>query len=182
MKQSASPTQPLPPSWMGHVGEEFEREYMVNLKAFLKQELDHKRPIFPHGSEIFSAFNLTPFDLVKVVIIGQDPYHGPGQAHGLCFSVKPGVRVPPSLQNIYKELNADLKLDIPNHGFLESWAKQGVLMLNSVLTVEKGKAGSHQGKGWENFTSKIVEVLNKESKNLVFFIVGESCSEESCMC
>lgn len=170
---------PLPPSWMQHLGQEFEKDYMLNLKAFLQDELKNQKSIYPHGSEMFSAFNLTPLDQVKVVIIGQDPYHGPNQAHGLCFSVKPGIRVPPSLKNIYKELKSDLNLDMPNHGFLESWAKNGVLMLNNVLTVEHGQAASHKGKGWEIFTDKVVDILNNECQNLVFLLWGSHAQKKA---
>ena len=164
--------QPLPSGWMKVLGEEFQKNYMINLKAFLASEIDQKKVVYPHGKDIFSAFSLTPFQRVKIVIIGQDPYHGPGQAHGLSFSVRPGVRVPPSLQNIYKELDSDLNIKPANHGYLESWAKEGVLMLNNVLTVEKSKAASHQNKGWELFTDRVVEVLNEGKENLVFFLWG----------
>jgi len=128
--------------------------------------------IYPSGRNIFSALDATPFEQVKVVILGQDPYHGPGQAHGLCFSVLPGVDVPPSLQNIFKEIERDLGIARPGHGYLMSWARQGVLLLNSVLTVEAGNAGSHQGKGWEGFTDHIVERLNAERDGLVFLLWG----------
>lgn len=170
---------PLPASWMQHLGQEFEKDYMLNLKAFLQDELKNQKSIYPHGSEMFSAFNLTPLDQVKVIIIGQDPYHGLNQAHGLCFSVKPGIRVPPSLKNIYKELKSDLNLDMPNHGFLESWAKNGVLMLNNVLTVEHGQAASHKGKGWEIFTDKVVDILNNECQNLVFLLWGSHAQKKA---
>ena len=163
---------PLPSDWMDVLGEEFLKDYMVNLRAFLAAEISQKKILYPHGKDIFSAFDLTPFQKVKVIIIGQDPYHGPGQAHGLSFSVRPGVRVPPSLQNIYKELESDLGIKPVCHGYLESWAKEGVLMLNNVLTVEKSKAGSHQNKGWEHFTDKVVEILNEQKENLVFLLWG----------
>ncbi|MBF0312199.1 MAG: uracil-DNA glycosylase [Oligoflexia bacterium] len=159
-------------SWKKHLLGEFSKDYMQTLRTFLQDELQQKKLIFPHGSEIFSAFNLTPFDQVKVVIIGQDPYHGIGQAHGLCFSVKPGIPAPPSLLNIYKELASDVGFTAPTHGHLISWAKQGVLLLNAVLTVEKNRAGSHHGKGWEQFTDKVVDVLNREKENLVFILWG----------
>ena len=170
---------PLPTSWMNHLGKEFKKDYMLKLKKFLQEELDQKKDIYPRGSEIFSAFNLTPLNEVKVVIIGQDPYHGPNQAHGLCFSVKPGITTPPSLKNIYKELKSDLDLEAPDHGFLESWAKNGILMLNNVLTVERGKPASHQGKGWENFTDKVVEILNNECENLVFLLWGSHAQKKA---
>ena len=170
---------PLPESWTNYLGEEFKKNYMLNLSSFLKSEIRNKKSIYPRGSEIFSAFNLTPLDKIKVVIIGQDPYHGINQAHGLCFSVKPSVSIPPSLHNIYKELKSDLNIDTPNHGFLESWAKNGVLMLNNVLTVEHGKAASHQGKGWEVFTDKVVDVINSKCLNLVFLLWGSHAQKKA---
>jgi len=175
----SSNKQPLPSSWMTHLGGEFEKDYMLNLKSFLQKELDSKKSIYPKGSEIFSAFHLTPFNKVKVVIIGQDPYHGPNQAHGLCFSVKPNIATPPSLKNIYKELKDDLGIDEPNHGFLENWAKNGVLMLNNVLTVQRSRPASHQGRGWEIFTDKVVDVLNKEGNNLVFLLWGSHAQKKA---
>jgi len=171
--------QPLPASWMNYLGEEFEKGYMLKLKSFLKEELDKKKSIYPCDSEMFSAFNLTPLDKVKVVIIGQDPYHGPNQAHGLCFSVKPGIKPPPSLKNIYKELKSDLALEIPNHGFLESWAKNGALMLNNVLSVEHSKPASHKGQGWEIFTDRVVNILNEECNNLVFLLWGSHAQKKA---
>lgn len=159
-------------SWKKHLLSEFEKDYMKNLKKFLKAQYDSKKTIYPAGTEYFTALNLTPFEKVKVVIVGQDPYHGPGQAHGLSFSVKPGVPAPPSLKNIFKELHADLKLPIPKHGHLEKWAQQGVLLLNAVLTVEGGKANSHQGKGWELFTDRIIHLLNDQREQLVFLLWG----------
>ncbi len=170
---------PLPESWMTYLGEEFEKDYMKNLSTFLKEELAKKKSMYPRGQEIFSAFNLTPLNEVKVVIIGQDPYHGPGQAHGLCFSVKPGVPTPPSLKNIYKELESDLNLEKPNHGFLESWAKNGVLMLNNVLTVLRSQPASHQGRGWEIFTDKVVDILNNKCDNLVFLLWGSHAQKKA---
>jgi uracil-DNA glycosylase len=169
----------LPESWMNHLGAEFEKDYILKLQSFLKEELIEKKVIYPSDSEIFSAFNLTPLNEVKIVIIGQDPYHGENQAHGLCFSVKPDVRVPPSLKNVYKELKSDLGLEIPNHGFLESWAKNGVLMINNVLTVEQGKPASHQNRGWEIFTDKVVEILNDECENLVFLLWGSHAQKKA---
>ena len=152
---------------------------MLKLKSFLQKEKDNKKAIYPNESEIFSAFNLTPLNEVKLVIIGQDPYHGSGQAHGLCFSVKSGTTPPPSLKNIYKELKTDLNLESPNHGFLESWAKNGILMLNNVLTVEHGKPASHKGQGWEIFTDKVVEILNDKCKNLVFLLWGSHAQKKA---
>jgi len=162
----------LEQSWLDHLGEEFDKDYMRSLRAFLKQQKQMGKEIYPPGDLIFNALNTTPFDKVRVVILGQDPYHGPGQAHGLCFSVLPGVATPPSLGNIYKEIQADLGINPPGHGCLLPWAEQGVLLLNAVLTVEKFKAASHQGKGWEQFTDRVVAVLNEKRENLVFLLWG----------
>lgn len=162
----------LEPSWKAVLAEEFAKPYMASLKSFLAKEKQDGKTVYPKGDEYFAALNTTPFSDVRVVIIGQDPYHGPGQAHGLCFSVKPGVAVPPSLVNIYKELKADLGIQPPQHGFLLDWAKQGVLMLNAVLTVQAGMAASHQGKGWENFTDAIVHALNDQREGIVFVLWG----------
>jgi uracil-DNA glycosylase len=159
-------------SWMKRIGLEFQKNYMLQLEEFLEKRRQTKVPIFPETQNIFKALNSTAFDHVKVVILGQDPYHGPGQAHGLSFSVPRGVQKPPSLQNIFKELHQDLGLPIPETGDLLHWAQQGVLLLNSVLTVEDGKPGSHQNQGWEKFTDKIVEVLNDERQHLVFILWG----------
>lgn len=152
---------------------------MRKLKNFLTAEYQAGKTIYPRGEEYFAALNLTPFDKVKVVIVGQDPYHGPGQAHGLCFSVHDGVRLPPSLQNIFKELHADLGVKIPQSGSLKKWAEQGVLLLNAVLTVEDGKAASHQGRGWEEFTDKIIHVLNEEKESLVFILWGSYAQKKA---
>ncbi|MFT6332662.1 MAG: uracil-DNA glycosylase [Lentimonas sp.] len=171
--------QPLPESWMKHLGVEFEKDYMLKLNSFLEEESRAGKSIYPDDSATFSAFKLTPLNEVKVVIIGQDPYHGPNQAHGLCFSVSPEMSIPPSLRNIYKELKSDLNLEKPSHGFLESWAKNGVLMLNNVLSVEQGKPASHQGKGWEIFTDKVVDVLNEECQNLVFLLWGSHAQKKA---
>lgn len=159
-------------SWKNHLAGEFEKPYMVELKKFLKNEKEKKKDIYPPGPLIFNALNTTDFNNVKVVILGQDPYHGPNQAMGLSFSVPRGVRPPPSLLNIFKEIEADLKITRPTHGDLSSWAKQGVLLLNATLTVEAAKAGSHQKKGWESFTDKIISSLNNEKENLVFMLWG----------
>ena len=145
---------------------------MAALKDFLVAERDKGKRIFPKGSEWFHALDATPLEKVRVVILGQDPYHGEGQAHGLCFSVKPGVRPPPSLINIYKEMKSDLGLETPSHGNLEAWAKQGVLLLNAVLTVEAGRAGSHQGKGWERFTDAVIRLVNDQPRPVVFILWG----------
>ena len=162
----------LEPSWKARVGDWFEREDMRALSSFLRERIRAGARIHPQPQNIFAAFDATPFDGAKVVILGQDPYHGPGQAHGLCFSVLPGVEVPPSLQNIYKELARDTGFVPPAHGYLMPWAQRGVLLLNSVLTVEEGRAGSHQGKGWEGFTDHVVDVLNREREGLVFLLWG----------
>lgn len=151
---------------------EFEQEYMQRLRQFLISEKQQGKVIYPEGKDIFNSMNLVSFDDVKVVIIGQDPYHGPGQAHGLCFSVPPGVRIPPSLVNIFKEIHNDLDVHPGNHGNLTHWANQGVLLLNSVLTVENNRAGSHQGKGWERFTDAIITLINRERSRLVFLLWG----------
>ena len=162
----------LEPSWKARVGDWFVREDMRALSSFLRERIRAGARIHPEPQNIFAAFDATPFDDAKVVILGQDPYHGPGQAHGLCFSVLPGVEVPPSLQNIYKELARDTGFVPPAHGYLLPWARRGVLLLNSVLTVEEGRAGSHQGKGWEGFTDHVVDVLNREREGLVFLLWG----------
>ena len=162
----------LDASWKDRIGDYLQREDMAALSAFLRQRKAQGARIYPPGPEIFAAFDATPFEQVKVVVLGQDPYHGAGQAHGLCFSVRPGVPVPPSLENIFKEIHADLGLPRPDHGCLLPWARQGVLLLNAVLTVEDGRAGAHQGKGWEGFTDHVVDVLNSEREGLVFLLWG----------
>lgn len=162
----------LEPSWKAKVGEYLKRDEMQALSAFLRERRAKGARIYPPGPKIFAAFDATPFDAVKVVILGQDPYHGPGQAHGLCFSVLPGVPVPPSLDNIFKEIQRDLGIARPDHGCLTPWAERGVLLLNAVLTVEEGRAGAHQGKGWEGFTDHVVDVLNREREGLVFLLWG----------
>ncbi|UZW61040.1 uracil-DNA glycosylase [Lysobacter enzymogenes] len=162
----------LDPSWKSRIGDWFAREDMQSLSRFLRERKSAGARIFPPGPQIFSAFDATAFDQVKVVILGQDPYHGQGQAHGLCFSVQPGVAVPPSLDNIFKEIHRDLGIARPDHGCLLPWARQGVLLLNAVLTVEEGRAGAHQGKGWEGFTDHAVDVLNREREGLVFLLWG----------
>lgn len=159
-------------SWQQLLKGEFEQDYMQQLREFLLNEKKAGKQIFPPSKLIFNALNSTPFERVRVVILGQDPYHGPGQAHGLCFSVMPGVAPPPSLMNIYKELQRDTAFVPPGHGCLTYWAEQGVLLLNAVLTVEAFKAGSHQGKGWERFTDKIVSTLNQHQEGLVFMLWG----------
>jgi uracil-DNA glycosylase len=169
---SDTPTIRLEPSWKAHIGDYLLRPEMQALAAFLRAEKQAGKRIYPPGPEIFAAFEHTPFDAVRVVILGQDPYHGPGQAHGLCFSVRPGVRVPPSLDNIFKEIQRDLGNARPDHGCLTPWADRGVLLLNSVLTVEEGRAGAPQGKGWEGFTDAAIDALNRERDGLVFLLWG----------
>ena len=162
----------LESSWLEYLASEFAQDYMLELRAFLQQRKAAGATIYPPGKKIFNALNSTPFSQVKVVIIGQDPYHGAGQAHGLSFSVPHGITVPPSLRNIYKELNSDVGFIAPGHGCLSAWAKQGVLLLNSVLTVEHSQAGTHQNKGWEKFTDRIIQLLNSERTALVFMLWG----------
>ena len=172
-------------SWLEILKQEFDLPYMKNLNQFLSEQRQLGKNIYPASENIFCALNSTPFPQVKVVILGQDPYHGPEQAHGLCFSVKKGLPIPPSLKNIYKELNSDLGIDAPGHGNLHEWSQQGVLLLNSVLTVNQADAGSHQGKGWELFTDKIIAELNHHHKNIVYFLWGAyaqkkgSCIDDS---
>ena len=162
----------LEPSWLAQLQDEFAKPYMKQLRAFLLEEKRQGKTIFPASRNWFNAFRQTPFEAAEVVIIGQDPYHGPGQAHGLCFSVAPGVEPPPSLRNVFAELQRDLGLALPGHGCLESWARQGVLLLNSVLTVESGRAAAHQGRGWEQFTDRAVQLLNEHREHLVFMLWG----------
>jgi uracil-DNA glycosylase len=166
-------------SWKTPLLPEFSSDYMVALKQFLQSEKAAGKTIYPKGSEWFRALDLTPLDKVRVVILGQDPYHGPDQAHGLCFSVKPGVRPPPSLLNIYKELESDLGLPRPRHGFLEHWARQGVLLLNSVLTVEMAKAASHSQKGWERFTDAVIKLVNDKPDPVVFLLWGSYAQKKA---
>jgi len=162
----------LEPSWKTRLAGEFDLPYMQALRQFLLQRKRQGAEIFPPGKEIFNALDSTPFDQVKVVVLGQDPYHGPGQAHGLCFSVQDGVAIPPSLVNIYKEITEDIGAQPPANGNLQHWAEQGVLLLNAVLTVERGQAAAHQGKGWEQFTDRIVSELNGHREGLVFMLWG----------
>ncbi len=165
-------TSNLHPDWLLHLRDEFEQDYMQQLSRYLKAEKNQGRVIYPESKDMFAALNATPLSSVKLVILGQDPYHGPNQAHGLSFSVLPGVKVPPSLRNMYKELEADLACSIPSHGHLQSWADQGVLLLNAVLSVEQANAGSHQGKGWERFTDRVIELVDSECSNVVFMLWG----------
>ncbi len=168
----------LPASWQNNLQAEFEQAYMQGLARFLNTEKTAGKIIFPPENLWFNAFESTDFDTVKVVILGQDPYHGVGQAHGLCFSVQGGVRVPPSLVNIYKELKSDLGLEIPTHGNLQSWADQGVLLLNTTLTVEEGQAASHQRQGWEQFTDSVITTLNEQREGLVFMLWGSHAQKK----
>ena len=162
----------LHPQWLELLSSEFQQPYMVALRTFLRAEKLAGKVIYPRGGDFFCALDATPPSSVRVVILGQDPYHGPDQAHGLSFSVKKGVRVPPSLSNIFTELESDLGIKRPSHGDLTGWAMQGVLLLNSVLSVEQGRSGSHQGRGWEQFTDAVVSALNKSDRPLVFMLWG----------
>ena len=171
----------LEPSWKARVGDYLQRDEMQALAAFLRQRKAAGAQVFPPGPELFAAFDATPFDATRVVILGQDPYHGPGQAHGLCFSVRPGVPVPPSLQNVYKEIERDLGIPRPDHGCLLPWARQGVLLLNAVMSVEAGHAGAHAGKGWEGFTDHVVETLDREREGLVFLLWGSYAQKKGAM-
>lgn len=166
-------------SWKQRLQQESQTERMLRLKEFLVSEFKKGQNIFPPPSETFAALNLAPFEKVKVVIVGQDPYHGAGQAHGLCFSVRDGVPFPPSLRNIFKELNSDLGLPTPTSGSLVKWAEQGVLLLNAVLTVREGAAASHEGMGWEEFTDKVIHLLNEEKENLVFVLWGSYAQKKA---
>jgi uracil-DNA glycosylase len=168
-------------SWKKALGDEFELPYMQQLREFLATEKAAGKIIYPAGKHIFNAFNSTPLNQVKVVILGQDPYHGPGQAHGLCFSVPPGVAMPPSLKNIFKEIERDLKVVSPQSGCLQTWAQQGVLLLNATLTVQQGLAGSHQGKGWETFTDRAISVVSREQKNVVFMLWGAYAQQKKAL-
>ena len=166
-------------SWKQRLGAEFEKNYMKDLRTFLLEEYQKGKKIYPSCDNYFKAFNTTPFDKVRVVIIGQDPYHGPGQAHGLCFSVQKGVPLPPSLVNIFKEMKSDLNVEVPSHGCLMDWAEQGVLLLNAVLTVEEGKAGAHAGRGWEPFTDQVINILNEQKEGLVFLLLGSYAQKKA---
>jgi len=157
--------------WKQILQPEFDKDYFKNLTAFVRSEYQTKT-IYPPAAQIFNAFDLCPFEQTKVVILGQDPYHGPNQAHGLCFSVNKGIKMPPSLINIYKELHTDVGIDIPDHGNLEHWARQGVLLLNATLTVEAHEAGSHQKQGWEQFTDAVIKTVADQSENVVFILWG----------
>lgn len=176
-----APDTKLENSWRERLRSDFESAYMAELRQFLGEQKALGKTIYPAGDEIFAALNATAFEAVKVVILGQDPYHGPGQAHGLSFSVRKGVRIPPSLQNIYKELATDVNFVRPDHGCLSEWAEQGVLLLNSVLTVEAGLAASHQSKGWEKFTDSVVSHLNVDATGIVFILWGNYAQKKGAM-
>lgn len=171
-----------PITWQDFINKEQQQDYLAQTLAFVKAERDAGKTIYPADSDVFSAFDDTPFDDVKVVILGQDPYHGPGQAHGLCFSVLPGVKTPPSLVNIYKELAQEFEdFVVPSHGYLKSWAQQGVLLLNTVLTVEQGLAHSHSKLGWETFTDRVIEALNQHNDNIIFLLWGAHAQKKGKM-
>jgi len=166
-------------SWKTALKAEFEKPYFAELKRFLQAEKAAGKTIYPPGSLIFNAFNSTPFDQVRIVILGQDPYHGPGQAHGLCFSVQHGVKPPPSLVNIYKELQSDMGITLPTHGCLQSWTTQGVFLLNAILTVEANKPASHQKKGWEEFTNAAIQQLSLQREGLIFMLWGNFAQQKA---
>jgi len=170
----------LEPTWLAHLKTEFDQPYMADLRRFLVEEKS-AHMVFPPGNEIFNAFAYTPFDRVRVVILGQDPYHGPDQAHGLCFSVRRGVRPPPSLRNIFKELQATLGVPVPSHGELTAWAEQGVLLLNTVLTVRAHEAHSHRNRGWEQFTDRVITLLNERREGLIFVLWGSAARKKAPM-
>ena len=166
--------------WLSGIGDEFKKPYYLDLYSFVKNEYSHNI-VYPNPKDLFNAFHYTPLSKVKVVILGQDPYHNEGQAHGLCFSVKPRVAIPPSLVNIYKELKDDIGCYIPNNGYLKKWADQGVLLLNTVLTVRAHEANSHQGKGWEKFTDAVIEAVNREDRPIVFILWGRPAQTKKSM-
>jgi uracil-DNA glycosylase len=172
------PSINLNSEWLEVLAAEFEQDYMKQLRSFLLERSRAGAVIYPPGKQIFNALDSTPLSQVKVVILGQDPYHGPGQAHGLCFSVQPGVRPPPSLVNIFKEIHDDLGCPVPDHGHLQAWTERGVLLLNAVLTVERGNAGAHQGKGWEPFTDAIVRTVNERCENVAFLLWGSQAQKK----
>jgi len=171
-------TEILGSDWAQVIGKEFDKAYYKSLMDFLKIEYA-QHTIYPESCDIFNAFHLTPYTNLKVVLIGQDPYHGPGQAHGLSFSVKPGISAPPSLVNIFKELHDDIGIQIPKHGYLKHWSEQGVLLLNTVLTVRAGEAHSHRGKGWEVFTDQVIRSINEKHDPVVFWLWGKPAQDKS---
>ncbi len=175
------PAIKLEQSWLDVIGGEFDRPYMAQLRKFLQDEKARGKVIYPRGSEIFNALNSTAFDDIKVVIIGQDPYHGEGQAHGLCFSVRKGIAIPPSLINIYKEIESEYGVKMPRHGDLTGWAAQGVLLLNATLTVQQANAGSHQNKGWEEFTDAVIRAVNEKREHVVFLLWGSYAQKKGAL-
>ncbi len=180
MSNNIEMTTTMEKSWLKITEEEFKQPYMKVLKAFLLEEEAKDHVIYPKNQHVFNAFQHTPFEQVKVVILGQDPYHGDGQAHGLSFSVEKGIKIPPSLKNIYKELNTDIQdFQIPHHGNLTSWADQGVLLLNATLTVRAKEPGSHQGKGWETFTDQIIRTISQKRKGVIFLLWGKYAQQKS---
>ena len=172
MSESVPSDVQIESSWKELLGDEFAKPYFTEITNFVRSEIRNGKTIYPPGKLIFNAFNTTPVEKVKVVILGQDPYHKPGEAMGLCFSVPKGVRIPPSLRNIYKELNADVEIEIPNHGDLTPWADQGVFLLNAMLTVERSRAGSHKNIGWQTFTDAVIRRLSDTQDGLVFLLWG----------
>lgn len=176
---SKSKTPQVDSSWLDVMGDEFEKPHMTKLREFLKTEYADGKTIFPQRAEYFAALNATPFDRVRVVILGQDPYHGPGQAHGLCFSVKSGVALPPSLVNIYKEMESDIGIPRAKDGCLTKWADQGVLLLNSVLTVRENQAASHQGRGWEQFTDRVIREVAERREGVAFVLWGSYAQKKA---
>lgn len=181
MSQTKTNGVKIEASWKKWLEKEFDSEYFSDIKNKLKNEKEDGKIIYPPGNQIFAAFDHCSFDNVKVVIIGQDPYHGEGQANGLCFSVAPGIKKPPSLVNIFKELNRDLNIPVPENGDLSAWAKQGVLLLNAILTVRASEAGSHQNIGWEKFTNRVIEILSEEKEGLVFLLWGKFAQEKAAL-
>jgi len=172
----------LEPGWLAVLEQEFDKDYMKDLKSFLLKEKENGFQVYPKGADIFNALNITPFDKVKVVILGQDPYHGINQAHGLSFSVQKGIAIPPSLKNIYKELETDIKgFKIPHHGNLLHWAEQGVLLLNATLTVRAAEAGSHQNRGWEVFTDEIIKSLSEKREHIIFLLWGKYAQQKAAL-
>jgi len=166
-------------NWSDIINQEKKKSYLQDTLNYVQQRREQNIQIYPPQDEIFNAFSYTPFDQVKIVMLGQDPYHGKNQAHGICFSVKPGIKIPPSLRNIYKELATDIEgFDIPTHGYLKNWATQGILMLNAVLTVEEGKANSHKKLGWETFTDVIIDKINQEKQGVIFLLWGQQAQKK----
>lgn len=169
----------IEPSWQAVLADEFEQPYFQKISEFLRSEISQGKTIYPHPKNIFAAFNATPFDQVKVVILGQDPYHGVGQAHGLCFSVQKNCPLPPSLKNIYQEITADLNVSMPDHGYLQAWAEQGVLLLNATLTVEAHQANSHRDIGWQTFTDAVIQKISDQKSGIVFLLWGSYAQSKS---